>query len=106
MTTLTTEEKALVFDEISEMLGIGSKVRTRSTVITCIENCKRFAEYLHAVERHFFMVEGEPNEDYPDDEIEDVCLVNSWGSTEDQYIEQFREALLNLNNGKDQNDYI
>lgn len=93
MTTLTTEEKALVFDEICGMLGIGSKARTRNTVITNLKNIKRFSEYLHAVERQFFMVEGELNEDYPEDEPEDVCLVNSWGSTKEQYIEQFREAL-------------
>lgn len=35
------------------------------------------------------MVSGEPDEDYPDDE----CLVNSWGSTEEQYIDQFAKAI-------------
>jgi hypothetical protein len=58
-----------------------------------LSNMKRFAEMLHAVEREFFMVPGEPDEDYPDAEPDDECLVNSWGSTQEQYIEQFRAAL-------------
>ena len=59
----------------------------------CIENMKRFAEHLHAIEREFFMVPGEPDEDYPDAEPDDECLVNCWGSTTEQYVEQFRAAL-------------
>lgn len=60
----------------------------------CIENMKRFAEHLHAIEREFFMVPGEPDEDYPDAEPDDECLVNCWGSTTEQYVEQFRAALV------------
>ncbi|MEL7893460.1 hypothetical protein [Vreelandella neptunia] len=61
--------------------------------VHCINNAKRFAEHLHAIEREFFMVPGEPDEDYPDAEPDDECLVNCWGSTTEQYVEQFRAAL-------------
>lgn len=81
-------------DEVHSAFGIGSNVRTLSALMTNIENVKRFAEYLHAVERQFFMVPGEPDEDYPDCEPEDECLVNSWGSTKEQYLRQFEVALL------------
>ena len=47
-----------------------------SVQATCINNVKRFAEHLHAIEREFFMVPGEPDEDYPDAEPDDctVCM--------------------------------
>lgn len=64
-----------------------------SIQVHCINNVKRFAEHLHAIERDFFMVPGEPDEDYPDAEPDDECLVNCWGSTTEQYVEQFRAAL-------------
>ncbi|MBS3670157.1 hypothetical protein [Vreelandella boliviensis] len=64
-----------------------------SMQVHCINNVKGFAEQLHAIEREFFMVPGEPDEDYPDDEPDDECLVNCWGSTTEQYVEQFRAAL-------------
>ncbi|MGP9679400.1 hypothetical protein ACT3TC_12275 [Halomonas sp. AOP27-A1-41] len=63
--------------------------RQTCVIVTNIQNCWRFAKYLHAIENKFFMVPGEPDEDYPDDE----CLVNSWGSTEEQYIDQFAKAI-------------
>lgn len=64
-----------------------------SMQVHCINNLKGFAEQLHAIEREFFMVPGEPDEDYPDAEPDDECLVNCWGSTTEQYVEQFRAAL-------------
>ncbi|MGP9796142.1 hypothetical protein ACT3UJ_02100 [Halomonas sp. 86] len=51
--------------------------RQTSVIVTNIQNCWLFAKYLHAIENKFFMVPGEPDEDYPDDEPEDECLVNS-----------------------------
>ncbi|WJM94660.1 hypothetical protein QEP73_13740 [Pseudomonas defluvii] len=69
-----------------------------STLLANIENCKHFADLLHAVEREFFMVPGEPSGE-PEDEgapVDDECLVNSWGSTTEQYIKQFRAALDRL----------
>lgn len=64
-----------------------------SVQVTCIENAKRFSDHLSAIEGEFFMVPGEPDEDYPDDEPDDECLVNRWGSTTEEYVEQFRSAL-------------
>ncbi|MGO3214807.1 MAG: hypothetical protein ACTIJ4_01755 [Halomonas sp.] len=64
-----------------------------SMQVHCINNVNGFAEHLHAIEREFFMVPGEPDEDYPDAEPDDECLVNCWGSTTEQYVEQFRTAL-------------
>ncbi len=66
-----------------------------STLLANIENIQRFSGLLHAVEREFFMVPGEPSGE-PEDEgapIEDECLVNSWGSTQQEYLRQFRAAL-------------
>lgn len=81
-------------ETVHEAFGIGNKSRSLSVLMTNIENVKRFAEYLHAVERKFFMVPGEPDEDYPGCEPEDECLVNSWGSTKDRYLKQFQAAIL------------
>lgn len=61
-----------------------------------VENIKRFAGYLGAVEREFFMVPGEPS-DEPEDAgapIDDVCLVSKFPARSvEHYVEQFREAL-------------
>lgn len=76
-----------------DAFGIGNKARSHSTLLTNIQNTIRFAEYLHAVEREFLMVPGEPDEDYPEDEPEPTCLVNCWGSDKATYIEQWRNAL-------------
>lgn len=67
-------------------------------LLTNFKNMKRFSELLHAVEREFFMVPGEPSSDPEDEgcEPDDECLVNSWGSTQEKYIEQFRAALETL----------
>ncbi|MCE8034567.1 hypothetical protein EKK97_13785 [Billgrantia tianxiuensis] len=71
--------------------------RRTSVVVTNIENARRFADYLHAAEQEFLMVPGEPDDDYPDDEPEDDCLVNSWGAkSREDYVEQFRRALDRL----------
>jgi hypothetical protein len=66
-----------------------------SILIANFENTKRFAELLHAVEREFFMVPGEPSDEPEDEgcEPDDVCLMSCWGSTQEQYLEQFRDAL-------------
>lgn len=66
-----------------------------SVLLVNIENTKRFSDLLHAVEREFFMVPGEPSDEPEDEGCEpaDDCLVNCWGSAPEQYIEQFRAAL-------------
>ena len=69
-----------------------------SVLIENFKNIKRFSNYLRAIEREFFMVPGEPS-DEPEDagsEPDDECLMNCWGSTQEQYVEQFRNALAYL----------
>lgn len=81
---------------VYDAFGIGAKARGIGTLMMNIENVRRFADYLHAVEHEFFMVPGEPDDDHPEEEPAPECLVNSWGSTQAQYIEQFRAALATL----------
>ncbi|QIE88019.1 hypothetical protein [Pseudomonas nitroreducens] len=66
-----------------------------SVLIANFQNTKHFSDLLHAVEHEFFMVPGEPSDEPEDEgcEPDDVCLMSCWGSTQEQYIEQFREAL-------------
>ncbi|AVX93263.1 hypothetical protein [Pseudomonas psychrophila] len=63
-----------------------------------LKNIIRFSNLLHAIERNFLMVPGEPSDEPEDEgcEPEDVCLVNCWGSSEAEYIDQFRDALATL----------
>lgn len=86
-------ERIEILNAICDLFHIGEQARTRSAIMTNIENTIRFAEQLRAIEQAFFMVPGEPDEDYPDEIPADECLVNSCGSTTEQYVEQFREAL-------------
>lgn len=67
-----------------------------SVLLVNLENQKKFAELLHAAEREFFMVPGEVDDDYPDEEPDDVCLVNCWGSSQEQYLADFRESLVTV----------
>lgn len=85
-----------ILSDICDLFKIGELARTRSAIMTNIENTINFAEKLHAIEHEFFMAPGEPDDDYPDEEPMDECLVNSWGSTTEQYVEQFRAALKNI----------
>lgn len=86
-------EKQAEFDAIFDAFGIGSEARTSGVLMANIRHTLHFANLLHAVEREFFMVPGEPDEDFPDETPGEECLLNCWGSTVEQYIEQFRAAL-------------
>lgn len=81
---------------IYDLFGIGSGARTIGVLLTNVSNTLHLSKLLHAIEREFFMVPGEQDEDFPDEEPDDECLVNSWGATKEQYIEQFRAALDRL----------
>lgn len=90
-------EATETLQKICNIFRIGIQAQTQSTILANVENAVRFADQLHAIEREFFMVPGEPDEDYPDDEPADVCLVNCWGSSStEQYVEQFRKALADI----------
>ena len=89
---------AEILSAICDLFHIGAEARTKSAILTNIENTIHFADQLDAIEKEFFMVPGEPDEDYPDETPADECLVNRWGSTTERYVEQFREALLRITN--------
>lgn len=93
-----TRGESATLERIYEMFGLRGKGRTPSTLLTNIENVKRFADLLDAVETEFLMVPGEPSGEPEDEGVvpDDQCLVNRWGSTRGQYIEQFRRALVLL----------
>ena len=82
-------------NQIADLFCIGSEARlNRETILSNVKNTSHFAELLHAVEHEFFMVPGDPDEDYPEEQPEPVCLVNSWGcASTEQYIGQVRDAL-------------
>jgi hypothetical protein len=87
---------AATLQQVYDVFGMGELARTPSTLLTCLRNATRFSALLHAVEREFFMVPGEPSGE-PEDEgapVDDDCLLNCWGSSQEQYLEQFRLALL------------
>ena len=88
---LTDELRTLV-DHIADLFNIGSEARTPSTILTNVRNTIRRAECLVAVERQFFMAPLPPDDDYPDDEPGETCLLN-WGDTPEQYAQQFGEVL-------------
>jgi len=82
---------------VYDVFGLGYNHHI-SVLLANVENTNRFSDLLHAVEREFFMVPGEPSDEPEDEgcEPDDVCLVNSWGSSQEQYLEQFRTALTTL----------
>ena len=84
--------------QIYDVFGIGAQARTQSVLLANIRNTKHFADCLDAVEREFFMVPGEPSDEPEDEGFEpsDECLLNRWGSTIEQYVEQFRAAIPHL----------
>jgi hypothetical protein len=84
--------KARMFDRIRELFGVGPSCEHHVT-LTCATHCKDFADKLHAIEREYFMTEGAIEEEFPDSHPEQVCMVNSWGDSTDEYVKHFGEAL-------------
>ena len=79
---------------IYRVFGLSSN-HELSTLLINIETAKRFSDLLHAVEREFFMIPGEPSEE-PEDAgqpVDDRCSVNCWGSTPAEYLKQLKAAL-------------
>ncbi|HCF9584619.1 TPA: hypothetical protein NI656_005497 [Pseudomonas aeruginosa] len=85
-------------NEICDLFMIGVNVRDHSTIMTNIRNTYRHSNMLHAIEAEFFMVSGEPSDEPEDEGLEpdEVCLLNCWGLSVDQYVEQFRGALAQV----------
>lgn len=84
-----------IVQHVCDAFGIGDAARTLDTIMVNVQNAKRRADCLAAIEREFFMVPGDPDDDYPDDEPADECLLN-WGSDPAEYVEQFRSAIAHL----------
>ncbi|MGO2453126.1 hypothetical protein ACTXN4_10045 [Pseudomonas helleri] len=83
--------------QVYDLIGL-SYSQPVSVLLVNFKNIIRFANLLHAIEREFLMVPGEPSGEPEDEgsEPDDVCMVNCWGATHEQYIEQFRAALAML----------
>lgn len=90
-----TEAKDIL--RVYDFMGIGSQARSIETLLTNIGNMGRFTDYLWAIERAFFTVPGQPDEEDPDGEPGTECLLNSWGArSPEDYVEQFRAAIPHL----------
>lgn len=85
------EDAAETLALVCDALGIGEMARSRSTILTNIENARRRADCLWRVEHEFFMV-SEPDEDEPDGPPFETCLLN-WGDDPDHYVKKFGEVL-------------
>ncbi len=77
--------------KVYQALGIGSACN-EDAVFVNIENARRRADCLSAIEREFFMVETPPDESEGDTEPGEECLLN-WGHAPTQYVQQFAKAL-------------
>lgn len=77
--------------KVFQALGIGSAC-DEHVVFVNIENLRRRADCLSAIEREFFMVETPPDESEGDLEPGEECLLN-WAHSPEQYVKQFAEAL-------------
>ncbi|KAA0944857.1 hypothetical protein FQ186_29130 [Pseudomonas sp. ANT_H14] len=83
--------------KVYDLIGL-SYSQPVSVLLANLKNIIRFSNLLHAIERNFMMVPGKPSDEPEDEgcEPDDLCLVNCWGSSEAEYIEQFRAALSTL----------
>ncbi|MEL0579059.1 hypothetical protein AACK17_10925 [Pectobacterium punjabense] len=84
--------------QIRDILHIGSEVPL-FCIVENVKNANRFADHLAGIEQEFFMVPDEEyhtEDDDQNDEPREKCLVNRWGLTTEQYVEQFRKALKHI----------
>lgn len=84
-----------ILDQICDLFGIGVLARSESTILANVRNTIRRAECLTAVEYAFFMEPAEPDEDFPDEDPGEECMLG-WGRDPQQYVEQFRAALAKI----------
>jgi hypothetical protein len=85
--------KQEMLDQVGALFGVGRDARNWGVIETNYRNLVRRTECLGAIEREFFMVPGEPDDDAPGIEPDDECLLN-WGAAPAAYVEQFRAALV------------
>lgn len=84
---------ASMFAELKRIFGTGEAVNSTDVVLANAINSAHFAKLLHAVEQKFFTVNDDFDDDYLNDAPAPKCLVNSWGSTKSDYVNQFGRAL-------------
>lgn len=82
-------------DRIGDLFGIGALARSEGTILANVRNTIRRAECLSAIEHAFFMEPAEPDEDFPDEDPGEECMLG-WGRDPQQYVEQFRAALTKI----------
>lgn len=78
---------------VCDLLRIGELARTPGVILTNIENLIRRESCLVAVEREFFMAPVERDDDFPDEDPGDECILN-WATAPSEYVDQFRASLL------------
>ncbi|WP_419721171.1 hypothetical protein [Pectobacterium versatile] len=84
--------------QIRDIFHIGGEVPL-FCIVENVKNANRFADHLAGIEQEFFMVPDEEyhtEDDDQNDEPREKCLVNRWGLTTEQYVEQFRKALKHI----------
>ena len=88
----SVEQQMALIEKIADAFHIGSEARTPATIMANVVNVIRRSDCLSAIEREFFttIVEDE------DGEKGEECSLN-WGSSPDEYVEQFRAALAAWN---------
>lgn len=83
---MTEREAKSILNDICHLFKIGSRARTKSTILTNIENVSRREKCLSKIEHHltatFTDEDGEKHEDQ---------LLN-WGENPDQYLETFKKV--------------
>lgn len=82
---------------VYDAMGV-SRSQPLGVLLTCIANTKKFSDLLSSVESKFFMVPGSTEDLDEEDraigvEPDDVCLLNRFGSTKEQYLIDFERAL-------------
>lgn len=87
---MTTE----TLNAIADLFGIGSKVRTPSTILANVRNAARRAACLSAIEREFFTKLIEIEDEGEIGKVEECAL--NWGHDPDEYVKQFRLELSRL----------
>lgn len=91
---VTTSDAERDLAKIYDAFSIGSKARIIHILMENLSNVLRRERCLAAIERTFFMVPTEPDEEdegVPGEE----CLLN-WGQDPDEYVRTFRAALKTI----------
>lgn len=84
-------------EEVADVIGFprNNNNRLNTPVITTnIRNMKHFCSHLDALERGFFMVDGEPDEE---GEFGLECIFNRWAWSSEKYSSEFGKWLAQHN---------